>query len=191
VIAVRESRAVRELTRRLSDTISARVDGVAYVVVPDPGGPGRDRVARAILAGCRAGLGPVVDVRDARESARQARLALDLSSGQLVAARDHRVELLLAQDPALARALAGELGDALALLSSPAQERLVQTLEAWLAHQGEVRPTADALHVHVQTVRYRLAQLRELLGDRHDTAGGRLELELALRARRLGHRLSV
>jgi PucR C-terminal helix-turn-helix domain len=190
-IPVRESRPVRELTRRLSDTISARVDGVAYVVVPDPGGPGRDRVARAILAGCRAGLGPVVDVRDARESARQARLALDLSSGQLVAARDHRVELLLAQDPALARALAGELGDALALLSSPAQERLVQTLEAWLAHQGEVRPTADALHVHVQTVRYRLAQLRELLGDRLDTAGGRLELELALRARRLGHRLSV
>jgi hypothetical protein len=191
VIAVRESRPVRELTRRVSDVISARLDGVAYVVLPDPGGPGRERVARAVVAGCRAGLGPVVDVHEARESARQARLALGLSTGRLVDARAHRVELLLAQDPALARSLAGELGDALALLSTPAQERLVQTLEMWLASQGEVRPTADALHVHVQTVRYRLAQLRELLGDRLDTAEGRLELELALRARRLGHRLHV
>jgi len=191
VIAVRESRPVRELTRRVPDVISARIDGVAYVVLPDPDGPGRERAARGVLGSCRAGLGPVVDVREVRESARQARLALGLSSGQLVDAREHRVELLLAQDPALARSLAAELGDALALLSPPAQQRLVQTLEMWLAHQGEVRPTADALHVHMQTVRYRLAQLRELLGDRLDTAAGRLELELALRARRLGHRLPL
>jgi hypothetical protein len=64
--------------------------------------------------------------------------------------------------------------------------RLVETLAAWLEHQGEIRPAAAQLHVHPQTVRYRVAQLRELLGDRMADAGGRLELELALRARRLG-----
>ena len=65
------------------------------------------------------------------------------------------------------------------------RERLVETLGAWLEHQGEVRPTAQQLHVHTQTVRYRVAQLRELLGDRMGSADGRLELELALRARHL------
>ena len=39
--------------------------------------------------------------------------------------------------------------------------------------------------MHTQTVRYRVAQLRELLGERMGCPDGRLELELALRARRL------
>ena len=193
VVALRDARALRELTRRLPDAIAARLDGLGYVVLADPEGPGRERLVRAALAGARAGIGPAVGIGDAGESARQARLALALSRDaadeRVIVARERRVELLLAQDVALARALAGELDDALAVLSPPAQERLVQTLEAWLAHQGEVRPTAGALHVHAQTVRYRLAQLRELLGDRLDSAAGRLELELALRARRLRHKL--
>jgi DNA-binding PucR family transcriptional regulator len=37
--------------------------------------------------------------------------------------------------------------------------------------------------VHVQTVRYRLGQLRELLGAALDDPRGRLELALALRVR--------
>lgn len=189
VVALRELHALRELTRMLPDAIGARVNGVAYVLVPDPDGPGRERIARDALAGARAGLGPPVALRDVSESARQARLALALAGEDLVVARERRVDLLLIQDPALARALASELDDALALLNRPARERLVDTLTEWLAHQGEVRPTALALHVHAQTVRYRLAQLRELLGERLDSAPGRLELELALRARSLRHRL--
>jgi DNA-binding PucR family transcriptional regulator len=45
-----------------------------------------------------------------------------------------------------------------------------------------VRATAEALHVHVQTVRYRLAQLREVFGDALDDGRARLELALALLA---------
>ena len=41
---------------------------------------------------------------------------------------------------------------------------------------------ARALDLHAQTVRYRLARLRELLGDQLDDPDARLELELALRA---------
>jgi DNA-binding PucR family transcriptional regulator len=41
---------------------------------------------------------------------------------------------------------------------------------------------ARELHVHPQTVRYRLAQLRELFGERLDDPDARFELALALRA---------
>jgi DNA-binding PucR family transcriptional regulator len=55
--------------------------------------------------------------------------------------------------------------------------------EAWLAHQRHTPTVAAELHVHPQTVRYRVGKLRELLGDRLDTPDGRFGLELALRAR--------
>ena len=45
----------------------------------------------------------------------------------------------------------------------------METLRAWLLHQGRRDEVAAALFVHPQTVRYRMAQLRELYGDRlHD-----------------------
>ena len=44
---------------------------------------------------------------------------------------------------------------------------------------------AAALHVHPQTVRYRVARLRELLGDQLDDPDARFELEIALRTHRL------
>jgi DNA-binding PucR family transcriptional regulator len=40
---------------------------------------------------------------------------------------------------------------------------------------------AAQLHVHPQTVRYRMARLRELFGDRLDDAEARFELQVALR----------
>jgi DNA-binding PucR family transcriptional regulator len=41
---------------------------------------------------------------------------------------------------------------------------------------------AERLHVHPQTVRYRVAQLRELFGERLDDPDARFELALALRS---------
>ena len=55
------------------------------------------------------------------------------------------------------------------------------TLRAWLRNPGQRKAIADSLAVHPQTVRYRMAQLRELFGDALDNADGRFELELALR----------
>ena len=40
---------------------------------------------------------------------------------------------------------------------------------------------AEALHVHVQTLRYRLGRLRDVFGDALDDPQRRLELALALR----------
>ncbi|MCW2995377.1 MAG: transcriptional regulator, CdaR, partial [Conexibacter sp.] len=112
-------------------------------------------------------------------------LRLALGAPGPVWAEERRVDLLLLGDPAVAAGLADEVLGPLTAAPAASQDRLVETLAAWLAHQGEVRPAAEQLHVHTQTVRYRVAQLRELLGDRMACAEGRLELELALRARRL------
>jgi DNA-binding PucR family transcriptional regulator len=45
-----------------------------------------------------------------------------------------------------------------------------------------VSVAADALHIHPQTVRYRLAGLREAFGDDLDDPAARLEVAVALRA---------
>ncbi len=55
-----------------------------------------------------------------------------------------------------------------------------------MRHRGAASSAAAELHVHAQTVRYRVGRLRALLGERLDDPEGRLELELALRARRIG-----
>ena len=68
-------------------------------------------------------------------------------------------------------------------LPAAQRDRLLETLSAWLAHQRHTPGVASALHVHPQTVRYRIAKLRELVGDALDSPDGRFELELALRAR--------
>jgi DNA-binding PucR family transcriptional regulator len=54
----------------------------------------------------------------------------------------------------------------LADLSPAAQDRLTETLLSWLLHQGRRDDVAAELHVHAQTVRYRMGQVRELYGDR-------------------------
>ncbi|HKN93124.1 MAG TPA: helix-turn-helix domain-containing protein, partial [Thermoleophilaceae bacterium] len=93
-------------------------------------------------------------------------------------------DLILHSAGALAEDLARRRLTALDELPAATRERLLDTLAAWLDAQGEARPAAERLHVHVQTVRYRLGQLRDLLGDALDEPQGRLELALALRVAR-------
>ena len=135
-----------------------------------------------------AALGPSVAAREAHRSLRWARTALDLvRRGALVSERptrvvDHLATVVLLQDESMARELVAQRLSALDALPAAERERLLETLGAWLAHQRHTPRIADALHVHPQTVRYRIGKLRELLGDAIDTADGRFELELALRA---------
>ena len=81
-------------------------------------------------------------------------------------------------DDLTARALAPLEG-----LTEAARARHAATLLAWLEHQSHVPAVAEVLHVHPQTVRYRLAQLRELFGPALESPGARFELLLALRGR--------
>ena len=162
----------------------AQLEGLGWVLVPDPSAPGRRGELRAALREASAALGPAVPPERAAESAQRARLALDaLDPERLVIADDHLLELLLHSGGSLAGDLARRRLAPLDELPENTRERLLETLAAWLDAQGEARPAAEALHVHVQTVRYRLGQLRDLLDGALDDPRGRLELALALRAR--------
>ena len=181
--------------------VAAGVDGVGCIVVPDPDAPGRRAAIERAFArranGAEAqlaALGPSVSPQEAAVSFRRAREALALArdgaldADGLVVAAEHSVELLLARERRLLRDLGDSLLAPLAALTPAARERLATTLLSWLRHQGRLGPVAAELHVHPQTVRYRLGRLRELTGDLVDDPERRLELELALRAERLDAR---
>ena len=65
------------------------------------------------------------------------------------------------------------------------REMLTETLAAWLDEQGSPTAVARRLRLHVQSARYRIEQLRDLLGTAMEDPDQRLQLQLALRAREL------
>lgn len=167
-----------------SPVLAARFDGVSWALVADPDGPGRRAELEVALRGKPAAIGPTVAWREAAESARRARLALLLareSQAGVVVADEHLLDLLLLRDPALATDLARRRLEPLDAIPAARRRRLRETLEAWLDAQGHARTAAERLHVHVQTLRYRLGQLREIFGEALDDPQLRLELALALR----------
>jgi len=172
------------------EAIAAALDADALtaadvIVLPDPEGPGRRGALERALEGHAAAVGPAVPPREAARSLRWARatLALDVAADHGLAFADERlVELALAAGAEPLGALRARRLAGLDALAPGRRERLLQTLDAWLLHQGSAPAAAAQLHLHPQTVRYRLAQLRELLGEQLDDPRARLELTLALRA---------
>ena len=161
--------------------------GMACVFVPDPDAPGRRRQLEAALGDVAATLGPTVPWARAGTSVRRAAAAQRLRAGGrlpaagLLIAQEHLASLLLATDPALGAELAATRLAPLAELTGAQRERLEATLRAWLDRPGQVQAVAATLGVHPQTVRYRLAKLRELFGARLEDPDARFELALALR----------
>jgi len=161
--------------------------GHMLAFVPDPDAPGRRAQLELAIGSHPAALGPTVAVGDAGRSAASARRALELrASGALpgeglTVAEEHATTLLLHADPRLAADFAVARLAPLEALRPAARARLTSTLTAWLERQGRIDETARELGIHPQTVRYRLAQLREVFGVALDDADARFELALALR----------
>jgi PucR C-terminal helix-turn-helix domain len=99
---------------------------------------------------------------------------------------DNLAALLLFESRDLAGRIATRRLAAFAELTPRARERMRATALALLRHDGNAVAMAAAMHVHPQTARYRIARLRELLGDQLDDPDARFELQLALRAESLG-----
>jgi len=179
-----------QLARRMpSGSIGAALDPVGLVLIIDPEGPGRPAQVRVALRDRPAVLGPTVAWEDARGSVRLALLAWPVHAGgglgedTLARTDDHLLTLLLAASPRLTKDLVARRLGALKGMTPGAQERATATLLAWLAAHGDVSAAAEVLHVHPQTVRYRLNGVREACGDRAlDDPASRLELALALHA---------
>lgn len=189
------------LVARLGEgTIAAELAPGVCALVPDPDAPGRRAQLEAAFADRLGALGPAVSWREARISAARARAALalaregsipvpipattsDTAALGLIVAADHPVALLVNADRGLARDIAAVALAPLGGETDASRERLTETLSAWLRHRGRTEAIAAALHVHPQTVRYRMGRLRELYGERLDDPDARFELELALRSR--------
>ncbi len=62
---------------------------------------------------------------------------------------------------------------------------LIKTLEAYFAHLGNLRATSEALHVHRNTLLYRLERIKEISGMDLDNSEEHFALWLALRAHRV------
>ena len=93
---------------------------------------------------------------------------------------DHLAQLVVLADPDALDDLRSRALAPLNGLRPATRERLEETLRSWLLHQGRRDAVAAELHVHAQTVRYRMGQLRELYGDRLDDPARVLDLLLAL-----------
>lgn len=186
-LAVGEADPVVLARRMPPGSIGAGLDPVAVVLVPDPDGPGRHAQLAAVLRSRPAVLGPTVPWQHAARSVARAVTAWPihaagrLGEAPLARADDHLLALLLAADPELSADLAAARLTPLAGMTEGARTRAEATLRAWLDCHGDVSAAAGALHVHPQTVRYRLGGLREAFGEVLDDPEGRLELALALR----------
>ena len=182
---------------RLPGAIGANLDPVGVALVPAPERPVPGRTswcerARIAVRERPAVLGPVVALSRAARSVARAQAAwplhvaglLGTQSTGLVRADEHLLALLLAAEPELAADLCEHALAPLHTLPAGAGARGEQTLRAWLDAHGDVSAAAAALHVHPQTVRYRLAALRETFGEALDDPAARLELAIALRMSR-------
>ncbi len=93
---------------------------------------------------------------------------------------DHLPALVLAADESAHGDLRAQVLEPLASRRASSADKLIETLRAWLLHQGRREDMARALYVHPQTVRYRMGQLREVYGDLLDDADWVLRATIAL-----------
>jgi len=162
------------------------------LLVPDPDGPGRQAAIGRVLYGRAAAIGPSVPLARAALSLRWARHALALARAGVIAAGggpvrcdEHLSTLLILADEDLASALRSSRLAPLARLRPGQRDRIAETLLAWLQLGENAAEVAQRIHVHPQTVRYRLRQIQELFGDQLRDPDRRFELQLALRVRQL------
>jgi hypothetical protein len=156
-------------------------DGLGVLLAPDVGGLARTRLIRT-LTGRSAVAGPARAWLAASSSYNRALRALDLRPDDEATydTEEHLADLVLTADRDAVADLRTRVLAPLADLRPATQQKLAETLRAWLLHQGRRDDIAAALFVHPPTVRYRMGQLRELYGEGLDDPLTIRDLTLAL-----------
>ncbi|MEV6054464.1 helix-turn-helix domain-containing protein [Streptomyces sp. NPDC052107] len=88
----------------------------------------------------------------------------------------------MAAVPEAAADIAREVMGPVLALDSDARTLLLDMFQCWIDVAGSATATAQALHCHSTTVRYRLRKLEDLTGRSLQTPGDTAELVAALRA---------
>jgi hypothetical protein len=201
-LAIPEVQLGRVGRRLAADALVGSFDGIGCALLP--GAASRGGEPERATEGVTAALGPSVPRAELAAAWSLASAALRAAeagaircegapsgatrSTSLIRAEDHLAELLIFEGSALAERLAERRLAPLAELTPAGRARMEETALAFVQHGGNAAAMARALHLHPQTVRYRLTRLRELLGDALDDPDARFELELALRSRAAGSR---
>ncbi|HYH49167.1 MAG TPA: helix-turn-helix domain-containing protein [Acidimicrobiia bacterium] len=163
-------------------------EGQVALVVEDAGELLEAWTANLAAAGLpvRAALGRAVDTPSRLvDSCGDARLALDfLNRTGAPAGRVLRFEDFELIDALLSAADPAELRARVDLILEPLRDhpQLLETLVAYLAADQNVNIAADALHVHPNSLRYRLGRVEELLGRSLRSPSTMADLYVALRA---------
>jgi hypothetical protein len=187
-LAVAEEDLARVGRRLSADALVATVRGVGCALVPGAAGPTRAAELERATRGVTAALGPTVPRAELPEAWSIASAALRaveagaIEAEGLLIAEDHLPDLLLFESGALAERLAERRLAPLDDLTPAGRARMEETALAYVQHGGNAAAMARALHLHPQTIRYRLGRLRELFGDELADPDARFELELALRS---------
>ena len=132
-----------------------------------------------VCAGTAGLRGVLVQAREAGRALLQRGGGADVQAFSEL--NNHRLLLGLLDDDALARFSEGVLG-ALRAYDRRRDSGLETTLRAFLELDGSYAETAERLHVHVNTLRQRLAKLTELTGRDPRRTHDRVDLVLALEA---------
>jgi hypothetical protein len=173
------------LSRLDSSCLLIRRRALIGAIVPDPVRPGRRQRLATALRGAGAVIGHPVPLEQLPSSVRIAEVAASLQRCGIlkqdpVFAAEHLDAIIVHRDPRLLDALRRQVLAPLASLSPSVSQRLTDTLASWLRHLGDRQAIAAELHIHPQTVRYRMAQLHDLFGEALDDPATRARLTLAL-----------
>jgi hypothetical protein len=162
------------------------------LLVPGSAGPGRLAMLSAVLEDAPSVIGCTVPIDQTPHALRWARRVLALGEAQVIGeggavppmtrCDDHLVTVLLTSDPSMTRYLAARHLAPLGDMSAATRQRALDTLREWVTSRGSAVEVADRLGVHPQTVRYRLRQMEDLVGEQLKDPTARFVLELTLRA---------
>ena len=186
-------------TARVPGAITSIRDDEVVLVIPDPSDQEGD--ARRLSAGCMARMreafpeavvtigigGPCRDPADIARSYGQARRTIDAvlrlgRPGQAVAFEDLGIHRLLLQVPDLAelRSFAAEVLGKLDRQDRQRGSELLATLACYFRENSSPQRTARSLHVHPNTVAYRIRRIQEITGMQLDNYRDRLMAQVAL-----------
>ncbi|REE98711.1 helix-turn-helix domain-containing protein [Thermomonospora umbrina] len=157
-----------------------------YLVVPDPDGPGQDRLIASLVRECAAAVGPTVPVNKGALSLRWARHALTLVERGVIPEKgpirclDHIPTLVAAMSEELIGVALHERLTPLMALPPHRRDPLARTLLTYMENRDNAVAAAERLLVHEQTVRYRIRRLEEMFGDALSDPERRIEMLILL-----------
>lgn len=154
-------------------------------IVPNPMLAGRRSRLATALRGTNAVVSVAVSVERLPATLHVAQIASRLQRTGVLTddplfAEEHLDAIIVHRDSRMLDVFRNQMLRPLEASAPASRARLSETLCSWLRHMGDRQAVAAELHVHPQTVRYRLARLHELFGAELDDPQTRLRLTLAL-----------